>query len=154
MTPFYDGEVVVWGGYLSDEVIRVRQNGIEVVTFPLHEYGIEGTTVTMFTSNDLLIEAPDKAIRFTRATLHGWTWAINHPSEAVDMMMAMFPDLPDGYEFLIASFDAYIPLVRPEGVEIGFIDCEKWVAQPGIVDLENVEGLCTENIFEAAFLDS
>jgi NitT/TauT family transport system substrate-binding protein len=151
MTPFFEGEVEVWSGYLSDEVVRARQRGLELVTLPLYEYGIDTVAQRFVAGQDALAQDPDLAIRTLRASLRGWEWAVEHPSEAVDLMLEMFPELADQREFHLASFNAIIPLVRPPGVRIGAIDCEAWLANQVLAGIESTEGLCTTAILEAAW---
>lgn len=150
MTPFYEGEVEVWSGFLTNEVIRARQQGLELVTFPLFEYGIKSTPTTLFTSQELLESNPQLAVRFLRASLRGWEWAVENPVEAVDIMLERFPDLADDRDFHIASFDAYIPLIKPLDTAIGTLDCEHWLSDERFADLDSTAGLCTTDIFEQA----
>lgn len=82
MTPFYEGKVDVWKGYLTNEVIRARQQGFDIITWPFYEYGIQEYSNMIYTSQALLNSNPDKAVRFLRASLRGWEWAVEHPEEA------------------------------------------------------------------------
>lgn len=150
MTPFYEGEVDVWAGFLNDEVIRARQRDLELVTFPLHEYGIEGTSVALFTSQEQLENNPQLSERFLRASLRGWQWAVDNPTDAVDTMLEIFPEMADERDFHLASFNAYIPLVQVPGTPIGTPDCEDWVSDARFEALDSTENLCTTEIFESA----
>ena len=150
MTPFYENEVDVWAGFLTNEVIMARQQGLELVTFPLYEYGVDATSMKLITSHELLETNPDLAARFLRATIHGWEWAIENPQESIDLMIERFPDLADRRDFEIDSFEAQIPLVHPPGVQIGSINCEQWVDHDLFSSLDSTENLCTASIFEQA----
>lgn len=151
MTPFFEGDVDVWFGFLNDQVVRARLRGLELVTFPLYEYGIEQVTMIIYTSQQMVQTNSDLAVRFVRASLLGWEWALDHPVEAVDIMLARFPELADEREFHQMSFDAYIPLVRPPGTRVGTIDCQRWISDDLLVDLDSTEGLCTTSILEAVW---
>jgi len=151
MTPFFEGDVEVWGGYLNDEVVLARQQGLELVTLPLYEYGVTTIAQTVIVGQDALAENPDLAVRFLRASLRGWEWAVDNPTEAVDIMLEMFPELADERDFHLASFDAEIPLVRPPGARLGSIDCEVWLEHDLLVGLESTENLCTTEILEEAW---
>lgn len=151
MTPFFEGEIDVWFGFLNDEVVLARQQGLELVTFPLYEYGIYQIAVSIFTHQQTVETNPDLAVRFLRASLQGWEWALEHPTEAVDIMLARFPELAGEREFHLASFDAYIPLVRPPGTRVGTIDCQRWLSDDLLANLESTEGLCTTSILEAVW---
>lgn len=138
MTPFYEGDVDVWLGLITDEVIQARQRGLELVTFPLYEYGIQETTLTLFTSQQIVNTNPELAVRFLRASLRGWQWALDHPVEAVNIMLILYPELATDREFHLASFNAYIPLVQPPGRPLGELDCQQGTS----------EKLCTTAILE------
>lgn len=151
MTPFFEGEVEVWAGYLNDEVIRARQHGLELVTLPLYEYGISTVAQTVITSQAALADDPDQAVRFLRASLRGWEWSVENPTRAVDIMLELLPELAADRDFHQVSFDAIIPLVRPPGTRIGAIDCAAWQSHELLAGLESTEGLCTTAILEAVW---
>jgi len=151
MTPFVEGEVEVWAGYLNNEVVRARLQGLELVTLPVYEYGIRTNALTIYTSQAMLEANPGQAVRFLRASLRGWQWAVENPTEAVDTMLELFPDMAAERDFHLASFDASIPLIHPPGVRLGTIDCAYWVAHELLADLESTVGLCATTILEAAW---
>ena len=153
MTPFYEGEVDVWAGYINDEVIQARIEGYELTTIPFFEYGISSSALAIITSQTLLAENPDLAVRFLRASLNGWQWAVENPEEAVDIMLAKFPDLAEDRAFHLASFDASIPLISPPGIQIGSIDCESWISHDLLADFESKDHLCTSDILNQAISD-
>jgi NitT/TauT family transport system substrate-binding protein len=151
MTPFFEGEVEVWAGFLTNEVIRARLQGIELVTFPLHEYGIEISSTVILVSQASLADKPDRAVRFLRASLRGWEWAVENPTEAVDIMLESFPEKAAERDFHLASFDASIPLVRPPGIRVGTLDCEQWAGNELLAELGPLEAYCTNTILSAVW---
>ena len=125
MAPFYEGEVDVWTGFLTNEVIQARQHGFDVITFPLYEYGVQEYHNMIYTSQALLNSNPDKAVRFLRASLRGWEWAVEHPEEAVGIMLEMFPEMASDRDFHLQAFRASIPLISYQDVPIGSLDCQR-----------------------------
>ncbi len=123
MTPFYEGEVDVWAGFLTDEVVRARQRGLDLVTFPAYEYGVRYNDNLIYTGREALADDPDRAVRFLRASLRGWEWAVANPGEAIDIMLERFPEMAADADFHLASFQASIPLILPGGVRLGVLDC-------------------------------
>ncbi len=124
MTPFYEGDVDVWKGYLTNEVIRARQQGFDIITWPFYEYGIQEYSNMIYTSQALLEGNPDKAVRFLRASLRGWEWAVENPEEAVEIMLEMFPEMAPDRDFHLQAFRASIPLISYQDVPIGSIECQ------------------------------
>jgi ABC-type nitrate/sulfonate/bicarbonate transport system substrate-binding protein len=135
MTPFFDGEVDAWAGSLVSEAAAARSEGIDVVTFPLHEYGISTIGDSLYTRREYLETKRDLVERFVRASLRGWLWAVENPEEAVDEML---------------SSDALIPLVRPPGAAVGRPDCEVWAGRLLPEASSGTEGFCDSGIFERA----
>ncbi len=151
MTPFFEGEVEVWAGFINDEVVRARQKGLDLVTFPLHEYGFRGVALTVYTNRKALADDPDRARRFLRASLRGWAWALENPTKAVDAMLALYPEMAAERDFYLASFNATIPLIRPPGTRLGAIDCKTWRAHTLLENIKaTAEEICTTKIFESA----
>lgn len=153
MTPFLDGEVNIWAGFISDEVVLARMAGLEIVTFPLYDYGNRGSAVTIYTNQDHLDNQGDQVEGFVRASVRGWRWAVENPEKAVDVFLKLNPDLADERDFYIASMIAIIPLVIPPGTDIGHIDCELWRASKEFTNLESRDGLCTTEILKQATAD-
>lgn len=150
MSPFLDGEVEVWAGFITDEVVRARMAGLDLVTIPLHEFGRRRQGVTVYTSQDFLQNNRDLAVRFLRASMRGWESAVNNPSDGVDAFLELFPDKVDEREFYLLSFQSAIPLILPGGETIGEIDCDQWNADDRFVDMSSTATLCTTEVFEAA----
>ena len=150
MTPFYEGKVEVWTGFIFTEVARARLKGLDLVTFPLYEYGITQLGNSIYTTRKKVQERPDLVAKFLRASLKGWVWAVENPRAAVDVYLKMFPDQARDREFHNVSFDASIPLIRPLGVRVGSIDCEKYVSRIGRrVDPEGE--ICSSEILESVW---
>lgn len=154
MQPFYDGEVDVWAGFINDEAVRARLKGYDIVTLPVHEYGVRTVARTIYITQDIRKNNPDLAERFLRASLRGWNWAITNPEKAIDLLLGMYPELGGEREFHLASFHASIPLLIPPGTEFGEIDCHKWLDNSLLADLPSRDNLCTAEIFEAATKES
>lgn len=150
MTPFLEGEVDVWSGFLTDEVVRARQAGLDLITFPMHEYGHRSPTGTIYTSSKLIDTDPDMAVRFLRASLRGWDWAIDNPAAAVDLFIELFPEKIGEREFLLSSFSTSVPLILPSGANLGEIDCESWIVHEAPASLSSTDGFCSTKIFQAA----
>ncbi len=149
MTPFYERKVEVWAGFLTNEVVRARMKGLDLVTLPFYEYGIRIKAGVIYVNWQTVQERSDELVRFLRASLRGWQWAVENPVEAVDIMLDLFPDMSTEREFHIASFEAYIPLIIPPGVELGTLNCDDWQDNPLFSDYEMKREPCTTEIWEA-----
>ena len=144
MTPFYEGDVDVWAGWITNEVVRARLQGLDVITLPFYEYGIKISDNMVYSSRDLMDNDPDLAERFLRATLRGWEWAIVNPAAAVDIFVELFPDELADREFHLGSFEASIPLIIPGGTRPGSLDCRAPLLQEEMLD----EAFCNDEILQ------
>lgn len=150
MSLFLNGEVEVWSGFLTDEVVKARLAGFELTTFPLYDYGVRSNAVTIYASHTLLRDNPNLAINFVSATIRGWQHAIDNPTESIVDMMELFPSLTETQEFYLASFLAAIPLMLPSGARLGEIDCEAWLGNIPLSSPYPVDKFCSTEIYSAA----
>ncbi len=150
MTPFYEGRVDVWAGFITDEVFRARLRSIELVTFPLYEYGITSYGNHLFTRTEMLEKKPGTLSRFIQASLEGAIWAVDNPHRAVDIFLSIFPEKKKERDFHQGSFNASIPLIRPVGVRVGALDCDAYISRVKI-DRKPSPRLCTDEFLIAAW---
>jgi len=74
------------------EVIQAKQQGIPVVYFPSLQYGIpDYYTPVLVTSPTEIKQKPELLKKFMTATSEGYTYAIAHPKEAADILIATTP---------------------------------------------------------------
>ncbi len=153
MTPFYEGKVDVWAGFVTNGVARARMKGFELVTFPFYEYGFLFLGNSIYTSQEYIQSHPAQVLKFLRASLKGWNWAVKNSVEAVDIFLKIFPEKAEERDFHLSSFNASIPLIRPRGVRIGFIDCEKFLAK---VDLnkKSLKEFCDASYLEQVYKET
>ncbi len=152
MAPFYEGEVDVWAGFLTNDVIRARQRGLNLTTWPVYEYGIHKYSNLVYTSQALLGDNPDKAVRFLRATLRGWRHAIENPDEAVAATLQYDDALDAAHLELVMAAQA--PLIHTGVDDIGWMHEEVWeelyqmMLNHGILDVP----LDPETVYTMEFL--
>ena len=150
MTPFFEGKVDVWAGFITNEVARARSKGLKLVTFPFYEYGLTDLGNYIYANKEYLANHQSQVSRFLRASMKGWTWAVDNPSAAVDIFLGKFTRMAPERDFHLASFMASIPLIRPSGVQVGSIDCRMYVSNLKI-DIKNPAELCTDRFLETAY---
>jgi NitT/TauT family transport system substrate-binding protein len=124
LAPFYAGEVDVAVGYITTQVPEVRRQGYDLnVIFP-DDYGVHIYDDTLFTTSDLIANNPDLALRFVRATLRGWTYALEHPDEAAALVQQYNPEanVANEIEALVAS----VPYVNTGEDYIGWMSQQTW----------------------------
>ena len=81
LRPFYSGQVQVWNAYIYNEVLMAQSQGYKVNIIYPDDYGIHFYSDTLYSTDKYITANPDLVLRFLRATLKGWTYAVEHPSE-------------------------------------------------------------------------
>lgn len=121
---FASGDVPVWGMYLNSFLLTIQQAGYKVNVIYPDDYGVHFYADTIFTSDEIIAKDPNLVLRFLRATLKGWTYAVENPSEIGVMVVhynsAADPALENGK--MIAS----IPLVNTGEDHVGWMKPEIW----------------------------
>ncbi len=80
------GKVDVISGYLSDQPFYFKEQGVKVNIINPQNYGIDFYGDMLFTSQNELKKHPGRAVRFTRASLKGWRYAMDHPEEMIQLI--------------------------------------------------------------------
>jgi len=121
---FLSGEVPVWGGFINVFTLEVQRAGHEINILYPDDYGIHFYGDVLFTKQDLIENDPDLVLRFTRAALKGWTYAVENPDAVGEFVQKYNPDADPELETdrMIAS----IPIVNTGEDYIGWMKPEIW----------------------------
>jgi NitT/TauT family transport system substrate-binding protein len=126
LTPFHSGKVHVWSGNIfGNPVFTVQRTGQKLVYIYPDDYGVHFYSDTLYTTDDFTVKNPGLVKRFLRATLKGWTYAVENPNAITPMVAKYNPDVDTAYE--TASMIASIPLVNTGEDYIGWMKPEMWV---------------------------
>jgi len=139
LAPFFAGELDIWPGYLPNEPLTAREEGYDVNLILPDDYGIHLYGDVLFTTDRLIEENPDLVLRFLRATLRGWQWAVENPQEAGPLALKYDSTLDPAQQ--AAMMEASVPLVYTGEDHIGWMRDEVW---QGMYDLLMEQGLLAE----------
>jgi NitT/TauT family transport system substrate-binding protein len=90
MDPFLDGDLDVASAMIYNEYHVVLENGVpaeDLNIIDYADYGLDFPGDTLFTTRQMLQDNPDLCVRMLRASLKGWQYAVDHPEEAVDIVL-------------------------------------------------------------------
>lgn len=90
MDAFLNGELDVASAMVYNEYYAVLESGIKAEDLSIidyADYGLDFPGDVLFTSAQFAQENPEICVKMLRATLRGWQYAIEHPEEAVDIVM-------------------------------------------------------------------
>ncbi|WP_243358726.1 ABC transporter substrate-binding protein [Fundidesulfovibrio terrae] len=123
--PLVDGTVDAMTAYLTDEPYLLEQRGFEpCVIYPNH-YAVDFYGDCLTTSEDEIINHPGRVEAFLRAVDQGWRYAMAHPEEIADVILARYHSAM-GREGLLYEAQAMRSLILPDLVEIGHMNPERW----------------------------
>jgi len=120
---FFSGEIDIWASYTTNQVLVARQKGVEINQIKPDDFGINMMGDTLFTSDMILNTNPDLVLRFVRATLRGWQWAVEHPEVAAKMALQFDSKLNPAHQ--VAIMKGSIPYIQTAG-HIGMMDGKVW----------------------------
>ena len=141
LSPFFAGEVDISPSYINIQVLTAREQGYKVNLILPEDYGIHLYGDTLFTTDRLIEENPDLVLRFLRATLRGWQWAIENPELAGPLALKYDPTLDAAQQ--AAQMEASVPLVHTGEDHIGWMREEVW---QGTYDILLEQGLLDEPV--------
>ncbi len=121
---FSSGEVPVWSGYLNVFALEVQRAGYQINLIYPDDYGIHFYGDVLITTDDLIAKTPDLVERFTRASLKGWTYAVENPQAIGETVKKYNPGADVDLES--ARMTASIPLVNTGEDYIGWMKPEIW----------------------------
>jgi NitT/TauT family transport system substrate-binding protein len=121
---FDSGQAQVWGLYLNNFVITLQQTGHELNFIYPDDYGVHFYGDTLFTTAEMIATQPDQVLRFLRATLKGWTWAVENADQVGSLVKQYNPDADPVLEN--DKMIATLPLVNTGEDHIGWMKPEIW----------------------------
>jgi NitT/TauT family transport system substrate-binding protein len=121
---FASGQVPVWGSYLNVFMTEVKQAGYQINIIYPDDYGVHFYGNSLLASDDYITKNPDLVLRFLRATLKGWTFAVENPTAVGKMVVKYKPSADAVLE--TAEMIASIPFVNTGEDYVGWMKPEIW----------------------------
>lgn len=119
------GRLVAFSGYTTDEPFLLDQFGAEYVQITPRSAGIDFYGDTLFTSEAQLKARPKVVADFRAASLLGWKYAMEHPRELIELIIARYPSAKQ-HDHLLFEARQMRALMLPEVIEIGYMNEERW----------------------------
>ncbi|MCB1954026.1 MAG: ABC transporter substrate-binding protein [Rhodocyclaceae bacterium] len=115
------GKVDVMSAYLTDQPYYFKTRGIPVNIINPQNYGLDFYGDLTFTSERELQAHPERVNRFVRASLKGWTYALEHPDEMIRLIKDTYHS-ELSVEHLQFEANELRKMIVPEGVPMGMLD--------------------------------
>jgi NitT/TauT family transport system substrate-binding protein len=149
---FATGDPPVWGAYSTGMLFTVQQAGYKVNIIYPDDYGVHFYGDTIFTTDDMIAKNPDLTLRFLRASLKGWTWAVENSAAVGPMVMKYLPTADAAME--TAKMIASIPLINTGEDSVGWMRPEIWTGMEATLREQSVmtKALDLSQVYTMQFL--
>jgi NitT/TauT family transport system substrate-binding protein len=89
------GQVDAILGSMDAYQIQAESQGAQLDTWRFADYGVPTVSTSIFANDTYIKEHPDVVRKFIAASLKGWSFAIDHPEQAVKDLKKVFPEVND-----------------------------------------------------------
>lgn len=120
----------VIAGYVPSGVPVVEAAGHKVNVMYYSDYGASAMSNGLIASTKLISENPNLVRRFVKASLKGWKYSMDHPEEAVQILIKRFPSKKDRKKAWLRELSLYLPFLHTEntkGKPLGWMAREDWL---------------------------
>ncbi len=87
------GQVDAVLGSIDAYQIQAESQGAQLDVYRFADYGVPTVSTSIFASNDYLKSNPDVVKKFIAASLKGWSFALDHPDQAIKDLKKIFPEM-------------------------------------------------------------
>ncbi|MBI5792863.1 MAG: ABC transporter substrate-binding protein [Rhodocyclales bacterium] len=120
-----DGKVDAISAYITNEPYFLDRSGFMYHTYTPRSAGIDFYGDNLFTTAQELKNHPARVKAFREATLRGWKYAMEHPEEIADLILAKYSQ-QHAREFYLFEARRMAPLFRTDLIEIGYMNPGRW----------------------------
>ena len=111
--------------YLTNEPYLMQQKGVEPAIIRPVTYGVDFYGDLLVTTEHEIKNHSERTAAFYQAVQRGWLYALDHPEEIARLIIDRYSQ-EKSLEHLLFEAKAMQELVRPELVEIGYMNQERW----------------------------
>jgi len=123
-----DKKVDAMSAYAMVEPHHLRSMGVEPSFLQAIDYGVDFYGDTLFTTEDESRHHPERVEALVRASRKGWEYALDHPEEITDLILAMPGVRERGVtrDILLKEAEGMRQFILPDLVEIGHMNEGRW----------------------------
>jgi diguanylate cyclase (GGDEF)-like protein len=125
------GKVDALSGYATDEPWVLRNAGFAYTTFSPRAAGIDFYGDSLFTTTARAQNEPERVAAFVDASVRGWQYAMAHPEEVADLILARYSQRKPREHLLFEAAEMR-RLMQPELIEIGHMNPGRWSHIAGV----------------------
>jgi len=123
--PLIDGKVDAMSVYMTWEPFALKQAGLNYSIFSPRSAGIDFYGDNLFTSESYLSTHPKTVAAFREASLRGWEYAMDHPEEIAELIIAHYAPSKSRAQLLF-EYEQMRPLLQPDLIAAGYMYAGRW----------------------------
>ncbi|MEI6706559.1 MAG: PAS domain S-box protein [Methylococcales bacterium] len=143
-----NGKTDVMSAYLTDVAYYYRQKNVEINIIDPRNYGIDFLGDNLFTTEQQILEHPERTQRLVRASLKGWDYALKYPEEIIQLILRNYnAEQRLTAERLRSEAAETAKMILPDSIPLGSSSVERFqrvaetYQQLGLVkSLDNLKG--------------
>ena len=121
-----NGETDAFNAYLTDQGFTLQQAGIQPLYLLPKNYGIDFYGDVLVTTEDEIEKHPERTKKFIEASLRGWSYALDHENEIIDLILDKYNTQNFDQAHLEYEANASRELIQPLLVQIGYMNLHRW----------------------------
>jgi len=144
-----EGRTDAYAAYITDQPHRLERLGISFRILRPTEHDIDFYGDTLITSEEEVEQHPERVRAMVRATTSGWIYALDHPSQTIDLILNRYNTqhfTPDQLQY---EAEATARMILKDMVQVGYMSDYRWQK---IAAAYAAEGLIPNDFDIAAFL--
>jgi len=109
------GQVDAYYGYSTNQGLMLKMRGFNIHVLNMTDAGAPNLVGVIYAREDFLKTSGDLAVRWLRASMRSWDWAMNNPEKTADLMVGKYgaPGLDRAQQ--LAELKESTPFMRPPG---------------------------------------
>ncbi len=143
-----DGKIDAIAGYATNQPFYLNRARFAHHIYTPRSAGIDFYGDNLFTTEQQLKEHPERVKAFREASLRGWKYAVEHPQQMADLILAQYSQRHSRDYFLFEAKET-IALMHPELIEVGYMNASRW---RHIADTYSDIGMLPQNFSLDGFL--
>ena len=120
-----DGKTDAITAYTTNELFYFDKAGFRYMAFSPRSAGIDFYGDILYTTEQEIVAHPSRVKAFREASIQGWKYALAHPEEMADLILAQYSQRKSR-EYLLFEAKQMMELIRPDLIEIGYMNPGRW----------------------------
>jgi NitT/TauT family transport system substrate-binding protein len=114
---FTSHQVDAYFGFSTNEGVAIKQQGVSFITTPTWNLGLKSYGNVLITRRETLAKQRGLLVRYLRATIKGWEYAIAHPAQMGPLTVTKFAAPGANLKAETGQAVAQVPLIKnPAGI--------------------------------------